>query len=89
MKVNDIVEVQDRSWSLALVKGNMRHTELNSLRGRRFRLLAVGGTYPTDDCDRWIAVSQNDTMAVDCNDPDTILFTQERFCHLVTPAPPE
>jgi hypothetical protein len=88
MKIGSIVEVFDDSWSMALTEGKLRHMNGNSLRHRRFRVLTVSGIYPIDgpydDWDR----GRNDILLLDIKDPSFVLFTQERFCRVVSPAPP-
>ena len=86
MKTGDTVTVQDGSYSMSLIKGKMQHASGNSLINRRFRVLAATGEYPTDQI--IVGGKQvNDTLLVDINDKDFMLFTQERFCRVVNSAP--
>ena len=88
MKVNDIVEVRDSSYRMTLIKGTLAAGIGNGIRHRHFRVLSCSGKYPTDKVnDR---CGTNDIMLVDRNDPNCVLFSQERFCRVVTVAsPPE
>lgn len=81
MKVNDIVTVHDGSYSQTLIKGKMGHTTGYSLRNHRFRVHGMDGEYPTDNeytPTQWSGI--NNALLVDIDDPDFVLFTQERFC---------
>lgn len=88
MKVNDIVEVRDSSYSMTLIKGTLAPGIGNAIRHRHFRVLAVSGAYPTKESH--FLSGTNDLMLVDTRDSNFVLFTQERFCRVVTVAsPPE
>jgi len=84
MKVNDIVEVRDGSYSVSLVKGVMRNGCGSLLRNRHFRVLALSGKYPTNRVND--VCGTNDIMLVDIKYSDFILFSQEHFCCCVIPA---
>lgn len=87
MKVNDIVKVHDGSYNMALVKGKLEHIHGVYHQCRRYRVLGVSGTYPTDD--PFGTAGDNDTMLIDVDDHDFVLFTQERFCSIMhSPAVP-
>ena len=81
MKIDDIVYVCDGSYCMILNKGVLDYLGGYALRGRRFRILATGGTYPNDVSNP--DSGDNNIMAVDVNDPDFVLFNQERFCREV------
>lgn len=88
MKVRDIVTVHNGSCSMSLVKGEIQHKNGFQLDGRRFRVCDVGGSYPTDNeysPPYWTGI--NNILLVDVNDPDFVLFTQERFCDVGARAP--
>ena len=84
MKAEDTVTVQDSSYSMSLISGRLNRTVGHNLRIRKFRMLAASGKFPTD---RLYPASgnreDNDTMLVDQNDPDFVLFTQKRFCQVI------
>ncbi len=84
MKTGDIVSVYDGSYSLRLLKGEMKPSNGYLLNGHRFCVLATGGKYPTNTSS---ASGVNDALLIDVNDPDFVLFTQVRFCRVLTPAP--
>ena len=86
MKVGDIVQVADGSWSMSLISGSLKHVYGDSLIARRYRVLCIGGEYPTHDRDDR-GIKRNDIMLVDVNDSDHVLFTQQAFCRVVTPVP--
>lgn len=84
MGVNDIVMVHDGSYSMLLIKGNMQRTSGMSFKERRFRICDIGGRYPIDNiCSSPERAGVNNVLCVDVNDPDFVLFTQERFCSVV------
>ena len=83
MRVNDIVSVHDGSYSMSLVKGILKHTDGISLQKRSYRVNGISGMYPTERTHR--NTGTNDTLLVDVKDSDFVLFTQERFCTIVTP----
>lgn len=85
MKTGDIVTVFDGSYSMKLVRGKMERTHGNALARRHFQVHGIDGNYPTDR--NRLDSPSNDTLLVDVNDPDLVLFTQERFCRVVTPRP--
>jgi len=91
MKIDDIIKVYDRSWSMILIKGGLKPSTMQELKGRHFRVLATNGVYPIDKC--CLDSTINDTMAVDVNDPDFVLFTREWFCGVahpsLAPSPPD
>ncbi len=88
MKTGDIVKVTDSSYSMSLIKGELKHIPEIYHHRRHFRVLGLSGMYPTDRSYALSGnISQNDLMLVDMNDPDFVLFTQECFCGVVTPAP--
>lgn len=82
MKVGDVVKVVDGSYSMSLVKGDMQHVSGISLLSERFRVLAVSGTYPAQHSVVGADGDFNDSMLVHVNDPDFVLFIQERFCRV-------
>ena len=82
MKVGDIVEVFDGSWSMSLIKGEMQHVSGTGLAHRKFRVLATGGNYP-GDYQTCIPDEPNDTLLVDVKDPDFVLFIQEASCRVL------
>ena len=86
MKVCDIVQIDDGSWSLAIVDGIIEHVIGNSLWNRRFRVLAKGGIYPTEDHGNG-GVPRNNIMLIDVNDLDFILFTRQTFCRVIESPP--
>ena len=82
MKVSDIVRVHDGSFNMSLIKGRLQHVTDVAKQGRCFRVHGVSGMYPTN---RTHGESEiNDILLVDIKDPDFVLFTQERFCTVVT-----
>lgn len=83
MKTGDTVSVFDGSWSMSLTKGVLQRTSGIALYGRRFRVLAVEGTYPTDKS--YSLQEINNTLLVDVDNHDFVLFTQERFCRVTAP----
>lgn len=86
MKTGDIVKVIDGSWSMVLIKSVLRCSDSN-LRNRRFQILAANGIYPTDKCQNRDGREVNNVLLSDVNDPDFVLFTQERFCRVTPPVP--
>ena len=87
MRINDIVEVYDGSWSMAIVNGSLEHVIGNGLRnGRMFRVVAKDGEYPTAKYGN--KVINNDVILIDVSDPDFVLFTRQLFCQVVTPRDP-
>lgn len=84
MKPGDIVEVCDGSWAMAIVNGDLECASGHDQTGRRFRVLATGGDYPNNEP---FKRKPNDVMAVDENRPGYVLFTRQKFCRVVTPAP--
>ena len=88
MKVGDLVKLNDGSYNMSLVKGELEHIHEMYHHHRCYRVLGLSGMYPTDRSHALSGnTSQNDLMLVDVNDTDFVLFTQERFCNIVTPAP--
>lgn len=86
MRVNDIVKVHDGSYNMSLVRGAMQHITGSALRERQFRVLGTDGKYPTNTVKYhpdWSGT--NDILLVDVKDSDFVLFSQERFCSVVTP----
>jgi hypothetical protein len=87
MKIGDIVEVHDGSYSL-LCDGSgdpPAHVDGISLRRRRFRVLFIGPEMPTD-YPRGIEVGlvkPNNLMLCEVKAPEHVLFTQIRFCTVV------
>ncbi len=86
MRVNDIVQVYDGSWSMAIINGSLEHVIGNGLRDRTFHVVAKDGEYPTADYGGQII--SNDVILIDVNDPDFVLFTRQIFCQVVTPYDP-
>ena len=83
MKVGDIVEVRDGSYSLSYGgSGEVCNAYGVELRDRRFRVLLTDATLPTDDRPRHWNVPPNDLMLCEVQAPEHILFTQQRFCKL-------
>ena len=90
MKVGDIVEVRDGSYSLFYDgSGEMPYTSGNDLRGRRFRVLLAGVVLPADYRYSWQEKQQNDLMLCEEKAPEHVLFTQQRFCVVVFGRPVE
>ncbi len=88
MKTGDIVKLHDGSYSMSLVKGELKHTPRIYHHGRCYRVLGLSGMYPTNRSHTLSgSIPRNDLMLVDMNDTDFVLFTQERFCNVVTPVP--
>ncbi len=86
MKVYDIVQVNDGSWSMAIVNGRKKHIVGDSLWDRRFRVLAKDGEYPTADHGFGSEkVPRNNIMLIDVNDFDFILFSHQSFCRVIEP----
>ena len=89
MKVFDIVQVDDGSWSKAIVAGTMEHVSGNSLRNRQFCVLAKGGEYPTEDHGGvYGVIPQNNIILVDVNNSLFILFSRQSFCRVLEPLAP-
>ena len=86
MKINDIVKLEDGSYNMLLTKGTLEHSWGIFHQHRRYRVLDVSGAYPTNRIHA-VTPETNDTMLVDVDDLDFVLFTQEQFCNVVTPAP--
>ena len=87
MKAGDIVKVDDGSWSMSIINGSLEHKCGNSLMACRFRVLSTGGEYPTKDHgDR--SIKRNDTILIDENDSDHVLFTRQAYCCVEPPTPP-
>ncbi len=86
MKVGDIVKLADGSGNLCLLNGQLQHICDLSLRNQRYKILAVGGRFPSPDDrpDR----PDNDMMMVDTHDCGRVVFTQERFCNVTESNPP-
>lgn len=84
MRTEDIIEIRDGSFNVATVGGGkLQHIcDISRAEGSRFRVLAVGGRYPSDP--HW-PDEPNDLMVVDVLDPTRIVYTQERFCRVVQP----
>lgn len=88
MKVGDIVTLRDGSYNMILNGGVLEHITRIVHEKRRYQVLGLSGAYPTDNSHSPSGYAEsNDTMLVDGNDCDFVLFTQERFCKVVTPAP--
>ena len=87
MKVGDIVTLRDGSYSMTLIKGVLEYIVGIPRQSRRYRVLGLGGVYPTYNYNTHEVTHGNETMLVDVDNLDFILFTQERFCDVVTPAP--
>ena len=83
MKVGDIVELRDASYSMALVEGVLKRVWGIFHHHCHYRVLALEGAYPTDN--PFDHGASNDIMLVDVNDPNFVLFTQERFCRALAP----
>lgn len=91
MRVGDIVKLTDGSYHCTLVKGVLGEYPSIALQGDRYRVLAIGGVYPTNDGTH-INAPVNNVMLAYTNDPNFVVFTQEEFCRVVTPphpCPPE
>lgn len=87
MRVGDTVKLHDGSYNMTLLKGILEHNCGIALQEkRRYRVLSVSGMYPTEESN--VRSGNNDIMLVDVKDPDFVLFTQERFCYVVTSASP-
>ncbi len=89
MKTGDLVKLHDGSYNMSLVKGELEHTPGIYHHCRCYRVLGLSGMYPTDRSHAALPgnIPQNDLMLVDVDDTNFVLFTQERFCGVVTPAP--
>jgi len=89
MKVGDIVEVNDGSYSLFYDgSGELVHTNGNNLRGRRFRVLLADAVLPVDNpCLYYDSVYEppqpNDLMLCEVAAPEHILFTRAQSCNSV------
>jgi len=88
MKTGDIVMLRDSSYSMSLVKGVLKHIMRLILENRHYRVLSLSGAYPTDNSHVCGKVESNNTMLIDVNDSNFILFTQEQFLNIVTPVQP-
>ena len=87
MKANDIVEVNDGPYCKTLISGEIGVPDGYLLRNYRFRVLSFGA-YPTNRVNSLSGT--NDVMLVDVNDSDFVLFSQKRFCSVVSnPLQPE
>ena len=86
MRTGDIVTLADGSYSMSLAKGALKHIPGIYHQKRLYRVLGLGGVYPSHNYCTHTGVHENDTILVDRDDPGFMLFTQERFCRVVTPA---
>jgi hypothetical protein len=94
MKVGDIVEVHDGSYSLFYGgSGVPVHVDGANLKWRRFRVLLAGVVLPFDSTYLVNPAScharrmQNNLMLCEVEAPEQILFTQARFCNVVFTRP--
>jgi hypothetical protein len=80
MKPGDIVEVFDGSWTMALVDGKLRET--GSLSGQKFRVVHIGGEYPTSTSSQMIHQSKEccDIMLASLRDPTFVVFAMSYLC---------
>ena len=87
MRVGDIVELADGSGNLCLSNGQLQHIADLSVRNQRYRIVVVGGRFPSPD--DWADRPDNDVMMVDTRDCGRVVFTQERFCCVTESNPPK
>lgn len=80
MKIGDIVTITDGSFSIGTSDGQLKHIHGCEMHGRRYRVLSVGGSFPTHG-----SYPPNNTMVVDVKDPTQIVFIQEDQCCAVAP----
>ncbi len=88
MKTGDLVKLYDGSYNMSLIKGELEHITGIYHHHRCYRVLGTSGDYPVTG-QGYVTGEVNNTMLVDVNDTDFILFTQEQFCSVVTPVPPQ
>lgn len=86
MKTGDIVKLNDGSYNMSLIEGELKHIPGVYCHHCTYRVVSTMGAYPTNESCASVNVPLNDAMLVDINDHNFVLFTRERFCSVVTPA---
>jgi hypothetical protein len=87
MKIGDIVKVNDGSYSLFYAgDGEISQLTGNDLRGRTFKVLLADTKLPTTPSRYTGAMPrvQNDMMLCEMPETENVLFTQSRFCELLS-----
>ncbi len=90
MKTDDIVRVEDPSYSL-LTDGDggaPARADRGQIEGRDWRVIVTDCVMPISNRGQEPNVPPNDTILVEVDCPAHVLLTQQRFCTVPSPEPP-
>lgn len=79
MKIGDVVEVHDGSYSFELKDGKLEST--GDINHATYEVIAIDCVLPSDDHAVFAPKSKNNTIIVDLYSK-SVIFTQARFLHL-------